>query len=276
MDYIIKTNDLEAGYNNNTVFKNFNIEIPRGKITTFIGPNGSGKSTILKTISRLIIPSTGNILLNGESIHSIPTKLVAQKLALLPQGSTTPSEITVEDLVEYGRFPYKSRFSKITETDKEIIKWALESTNMINLKSKEVDELSGGQRQRAWISMALAQKTGIILLDEPTTFLDISYQLEILQLLRDLNTTQNSTIVMVLHDLNHAIMFSDYLVIIKDGKMKYFGTPIEVITKEILKEIFDVESEIINHPILNVPVFLPYSVKNQVIKEKTILRRKNE
>ena len=252
---------MSAGYDGVPVFHHIDMEIPKGKITTLIGSNGSGKSTILKTMSRLIVPESGAVYLEGESIHSMPTNIVAQKLALLPQSAKTPTGITVEDLTEYGRFPYRGRLSGLTAEDREIIRWALSSTNMTALAHREMDQLSGGQRQRGWIAMALAQKTGILFLDEPTTYLDISRQLEILQLLRKLNEEQGVTIVMVLHDLNHAVMFSDYLIAIKDGKKYTSGTPEEVITEQTLSDVFDVEAVVIRHPVLDVPVCLPYGVR---------------
>ena len=218
MQYHMTAKNLTAGYNGNPVFRNFEIKIPSGKITTLIGANGSGKSTVLKTLARLLTPLEGVVYLDGESIHRMPTKSVAQKLAMLPQGAQTPAGITVQDLAEYGRY---------------------------------------------WIAMALAQKTGILFLDEPTTYLDISHQLEILQLLRELNVQQGVTVVMVLHDLNHAIMFSDYLVTIKDGKKYLEGSPEEVVTPHMLQEVFDVEAEVIQHPVLHVPVCLPYGVRGQ-------------
>jgi len=257
----IKVSNLSAGYDGVPVFHHIDMEIPKGKITTLIGSNGSGKSTILKTMSRLIVPESGAVYLEGESIHSMPTNIVAQKLALLPQSAKTPTGITVEDLTEYGRFPYRGRLSGLTAEDREIIRWALSSTNMTALAHREMDQLSGGQRQRGWIAMALAQKTGILFLDEPTTYLDISHQLEILQLLRKLNEEQGVTIVMVLHDLNHAVMFSDYLIAIKDGKKYTSGTPEEVITEQTLSDVFDVEAVVIRHPVLDVPVCLPYGVR---------------
>lgn len=267
MKSCITAERLSAGYNGLSVFRDLDLEIPSGKITTLIGSNGSGKSTILKTMARLIAPTAGAVCLDGESIHSMPTKLVAQKLALLPQGAQTPAGIMVSDLVEYGRFPYRSKLSGLTEKDREIIRWALSSTNMTELADREMDQLSGGQRQRGWIAMALAQKTGILFLDEPTTYLDISHQLDILQLLRKLNLEQCVTIVMVLHDLNHAIMFSDYLVAIKDGAKYGAGAPEKVITPKTLRDVFDVEAEIIRHPVLDVPVCLPYGVRGQIFQQ---------
>ena len=268
MQSCITVTNMAAGYDGVPVFHDINLEIPTGKITTLIGANGSGKSTILKTIARLITPTEGGAYLEGKSIHSMPTKLVAQKLALLPQGAQTPTGITVADLVEYGRFPYRSKLSGLNAANREIIRWALASTNMTALADREMDQLSGGQRQRGWIAMALAQKTGVLFLDEPTTYLDISHQLEILQLLRDLNAKQGVTIVMVLHDLNHAVMFSDYLVAIKAGRIHCSGAPAKVITPQTLREVFDVEAAVIQHPVLNVPVCLPYGVRGQTLIQK--------
>jgi iron complex transport system ATP-binding protein len=251
---------MSVGYNDVMVLNKLDLEIPSERITTLIGPNGSGKSTILKTMARLITPSSGVVYLEGASVHAMPTKLVAQKLALLPQSAQVPAGITVQDLVEYGRFPHRARMSGMTAADCEVIEWALACTNMTQLAHREMDQLSGGQRQRGWIAMALAQKTGILFLDEPTTYLDISHQLEILQFLRELNTLEAVTIVMALHDLNHAIMFSDYLVAIKEGKKRYSGKPQDVITPTMLRDVFNVEAEVIQHPKLGVPVCLPSGV----------------
>ncbi|SHN85408.1 ABC transporter ATP-binding protein [Desulfitobacterium chlororespirans] len=251
---------LSAGYQGVPVFQDFDLEIPAGQITTLIGANGSGKSTILKAMSRLLAPSSGTVYLEGKPLYELPTKLVAQKLALLPQSAQIPQGITARELVEYGRFPYRRKLSGITAQDHEVVDWALACTNMAELAERDMDQLSGGQRQRGWIAMALAQKTGILFLDEPTTYLDISHQLEILQLLKKLNKEQSVTIVMVLHDLNHGIMFSDYLVAIKNGRKSYAGAPREVVTPAMLRDVFDVEAEVIQHPVLDVPVCLPYGV----------------
>lgn len=259
MNHAMSTHHLSAGYEGTHVFEDFNIEIPAGKITTLVGANGSGKSTILKTMARLLAPDQGTVYLEGASIYSMPTKSVAKKLALLPQSAQIPEGLTVQELAEYGRFPYRNRFSSLTQKDTDIIHWALQSTNMLELSKRELDQLSGGQRQRAWIAMALAQKTNILFLDEPTTFLDISHQLEILQLLKTLNTEHGVTVVMVLHDLNHAIMFSDYLVAIKDGATCYDGPPEALARPDILREVFNVKAAIMQHPALSTPVCLPYA-----------------
>jgi iron complex transport system ATP-binding protein len=255
----MRARGLSAGYQGNPVFRDFDLGIPSGRMITLIGPNGSGKSTVLKTMTRLMRPLKGVVYLEGKSIHAMPTKAVAQKLALLPQGVRVPQGITVRDLAEYGRFPHRANLG-LSAKDREIIHWALASTDMTELAEREMDQLSGGQRQRGWIAMALAQKTGVLFLDEPTTHLDIAHQLEILQLLRRLNHEQGVTVVMVLHDLNHAVMFSDYMVAIKGGIKKYAGTPAEVVTPEMLRDIFDVEAAVIRHPVLDVPVCLPYGV----------------
>jgi iron complex transport system ATP-binding protein len=256
----ITAKELSAGYNGVPVFYNFDLAIASGKMITLIGANGSGKSTVLKTMTRLLSPLEGVVYLEGKSIHAMPTKLVAQKLALLPQGARIPPGITARDLAEYGRFPYRLKFSRLSAEDKEIVAWALNATDMAELADREMDQLSGGQRQRGWIAMALAQKTGILFLDEPTTYLDISHQLDILQLLRRLNKEQGVTVVMVLHDINHAVMFSDYIVAIKDGRKKYSGAPEEVVTPKMLRDIFNVEAEVIRHPVLGIPVCLPHDV----------------
>jgi iron complex transport system ATP-binding protein len=256
----ITAKGLSAGYNGIPVFHDLDLAIASGKMITIIGANGSGKSTILKTMTRLVKPLQGGVYLEGKSIHAMPTKLAAQKLALLPQGSQTPQGITVRELVEYGRFPYRTKLPGISAKDREIVEWALESTNMTELAEREMDQLSGGQRQRGWIAMALAQKTGVLFLDEPTTWLDISHQLEILQLLRRLNKEHRVTVIMVLHDINHAVMFSDYIVAIKDGTKKYAGAPDEIVTPTMLRDIFNVEAAVIRHPELDVPVCLPYGV----------------
>lgn len=259
----LKAENLTAGYGGAPVFQDLNLEIPIGKITTLIGANGSGKSTILKTMARLIKPSSGLVLLDGKEIFSMNTKTVARKLALLPQDAQTPEGITVRDLVEFGRYPHRNPMAGLKEKDREVIDWALKSANIEELAERQADQLSGGQRQRAWIAMALAQKTGILFLDEPTTYLDISHQLEILQLLKKLNRKQNVTVVMVLHDLNHAGMFSDHVVAIHNGKKAMEGTPVQVITPNMLRNVFGVEAEVYEHPVLKSPICLAYGIKGQ-------------
>ena len=260
MELCVKAEHLAGGYEGKTVFQDFELAVPKGAIVTLIGANGSGKSTILKTISRLLAPKGGSILLEGQAISQMSSKEIARKIAILPQDTKCPRGIKVRELAEYGRYPYRKALGRYTEEDHKIVDWALTCTGMTELSDQDVDQLSGGQRQRAWIAMALAQKTGILFLDEPTTYLDIAHQLEILKLLRKLNLEQHVTVVMVLHDLNHAIMFSDYLVAIKDGRTLYEGKPSEVVTPGMLRSVFGIEAEIIEHPILHIPFCLPYDL----------------
>jgi len=222
-----------------------NIVLNKGKITSIIGPNGCGKSTVLKTISRLLKAKGGTVLINDTDMKELSTKDIAKLLAILPQTPTAPSGLTVEELVAYGRFPYQKGFGRLSPEDKMVISWALQVTHLEQFADREIGSLSGGQRQKVWIAMALAQQTGTILLDEPTTYLDLAHQVEVLELLADLNREQNCTIVMVLHDLNLASRFSDYLLAMKDGHVVKYGGPEEVMTNDILRECFNIDAKII-------------------------------
>ena len=256
----IKTKDLNISYGNLDIVKNLNLEIPRGKITTIIGANGCGKSTILKTLGRIIKPKSGLIYINGKEINSQDSKELAKAMAVLPQSPKAPNGLTVEELISYGRFPYQKGFGKLKDEDKEIINWALEKTNILEFRDRPIDTLSGGQRQRAWIAMALAQETDILLLDEPTTYLDLAHQLEVLKVLEELNKKENRTIVMVIHELNNAARFADYMIGLRKGKIICTGTSHEVMTKENLKELFNIDAEIINDPRSGKPVCITYDM----------------
>lgn len=244
----INTENLSIAYEEKLIVKGLDVCIPKGKITTIIGPNGCGKSTLLKAVGRILKPKDGIVYLNGEDIHNLTTREIAQKMAILPQSPQAPSGLTVGELVAYGRFPHQKGFGKLKEEDKEIIQWALEVTKILEFETIIVDNLSGGQRQRVWIAMALAQGTDLILLDEPTTYLDLSYQLEVLELLYNLNRKQNKTIVMVLHDLNLASRFADHMVAIRGGEIISHGDPEKVMTPEILKEVFNIDAHIVRDP----------------------------
>ena len=244
----INAENLSIAYEEKLIVKGLDMCIPKGKITTIIGPNGCGKSTLLKAVGRILKPKDGIVYLNGEDIHNLTTKEIAQKMAILPQSPQAPSGLTVGELVAYGRFPHQKGFGKLKEEDKEIIQWALEVTKILEFETTIVDNLSGGQRQRVWIAMALAQGTDLILLDEPTTYLDLSYQLEVLELLYNLNKKQNKTIVMVLHDLNLASRFADHMVAIRCGEIISHGDPEKVMTPEILKEVFNIDAHIVRDP----------------------------
>lgn len=252
------TQDLNIGYHEQLIVKNFNIQIPDQKITAIIGPNGCGKSTLLKTLTRIITPQSGTVVLDGKQIFHENTKILARKMAILPQTPESPGGLTVGELVSYGRFPYQKGFGHLTKKDYEVIDWALEVTGTIEFKYRPVDSLSGGQRQRVWIAMALAQETDIIFLDEPTTYLDMAHQLEVLELLQKLNVEQGRTIIMVLHDLNQAARFADYIIALKDGKIVKAGNGDEVMTRDVLKQVFHIDAEIGRDPRTNKPICLTY------------------
>ncbi|MBO0603160.1 ABC transporter ATP-binding protein [Sporosarcina sp. E16_3] len=218
-----------------------NSTIDSGKVTTIIGPNGCGKSTLLSVMANNNHPQSGQVLLEGIALADFKPKELAKKLAVVHQQNNAPSDMTVEKLTSYGRIPYKSLFTSATDEDQQAIEWALACTNLTDKRTVPIDELSGGQMQRVWIAMALAQKTPFLLLDEPTTYLDIYYQYELLELIKGLNRAHGMSIVMVLHDINQAIRYSDIIIAMKDGKIVAKGTPSEVITVQNVKEIYGVD-----------------------------------
>jgi iron complex transport system ATP-binding protein len=256
----ISTEHLAVSYDDHLVVSGLDMQIPKGKITTIIGPNGCGKSTVLKAVGRLLKPRGGAVYLNGEDICRLSTKEVAQKMAVLPQSPQAPAGLTVGELVAYGRYPHQRGFGKLTSEDKDIIRWALEVTRLSEYETTAVDCLSGGQRQRVWIAMALAQQTDLILLDEPTTYLDLSYQLEVLELLYRLNREQGCTIVMVLHDLNLAARFADYMIAIRSGDIIRHGTPEEVITARVLRDTFEIDAVIVTEARTGRPTCTSYDL----------------
>ena len=229
---------LSAGYGDSVVLDGLDLAVPPGRISVIVGANACGKSTLLRTMSRLISPQRGHVLLDGKSIHRIPPRELARTLGLLPQSPIAPEGITVADLVRRGRHPHQGLFSRWTKADDEAVAAALAATRTVDLAERPVDELSGGQRQRVWIAMALAQQTELLLLDEPTTFLDISHQIEVLDLLTDLNQARGTTIVMVLHDLNLAARYADHLIAMANGRLHSSGRPEEVLTVETVRDVF--------------------------------------
>lgn len=256
----ITAEHLSVSYDKNLVVNDLNLQISQGKITTIIGPNGCGKSTLLKAVGRLLKPKGGMVYLNGEDISRLSTKEVAQKMAVLPQSPQAPAGLTVGELIAYGRYPHQSGFGRLNSEDKKIIQWALEVTHLSEYETTAVDYLSGGQRQRVWIAMALAQQTDLILLDEPTTYLDLSYQLEVLELLYQLNRQQGRTIVMVLHDLNLAARFADYMVAMRKGGIVCYGTPEKVMTPTVLRNTFQIDAVIVTEERTGRPACISYDL----------------
>lgn len=249
--------DVSLGYGDADIIKALNVDIAPGKITSIVGPNGCGKSTLLRSLSRLLRPTCGEILLDGKAIAEIPTKELAKSLGLLSQAPIAPDGIVVADLVGRGRTPHQGLLGRWSAEDYAIVEESLRTTGTYELAERSIDELSGGQRQRVWIAMALAQRTDILLLDEPTTYLDIKHQLEVLDLLTDLNSEHGTTIAMVIHDLNLAARYSEELIAVAEGKVYAQGTPREVITRETVRHVFGVDSIIVDDPVSGLPAVMP-------------------
>jgi iron complex transport system ATP-binding protein len=248
---------ISLGYGDRKVVQDLSLKIPDGKVTIIVGPNACGKSTFLRGLARLLPVASGSVLLDGKSIHSTPGREVALKLGILPQGPVAPDGITVTDLVSRGRHPHQGWFRRWTADDDAAVTAALTATGTLELASRSVDELSGGQRQRVWIAMALAQRTGILLLDEPTTYLDVSHQVEVLDLLTDLNSTEGATVVIVLHELNLACRYADHLVVMKDGAVVTAGDPGETLTEEVVEQVFGMRCRIVPDPVSETPMIVP-------------------
>ena len=242
MSAIIKAQNICVSINDKEIVHNLSLEIPEGKVTAIIGPNGCGKSTTLKALSR-ILPYKGSVTFKGNEMSALSQREFAKSLAILTQSPQAPSDLTVNDLVEMGRFPHRGFLGRGGKDDKEHVEWALAQTGVTAMRNRLLNTLSGGERQRAWIAMALAQRPEVLLLDEPTTYLDICHQLEIMQLIGRLNQELGLTVVMVVHDLNHAIMYADHVVVVKTGKLVTSGAPREIITAELLAEVFKVKAD---------------------------------
>jgi len=255
---ILSADHLTLGYRRGAaVVRDLVLDVARGEIVTLVGPNGSGKSTILRALARLMRPQGGTVYLNGRAIHRTSTRRVAQQLAILPQNPVAPDDLTIRDLVARGRFARQAWWRASGTHDRDVIAWALEATGLIDLSDRRLNTLSGGERQRAWIALALAQEPQVLLLDEPTTFLDISHQLEVMGLLQKLNEENGLSIVMVLHDLNQAARFSHRLVALRRGDVYAAGPPACVLTETMLREVFQVEGVLGRDPITDTPIFTP-------------------
>ena len=253
----LNANHLMLAYDNACIINDISLTIPNGQITGLVGPNGCGKSTLLRGISRLLKPRQGGVLLDGQDIWRLPTKELAKRLGILPQGPVAPEGLTVHELVAQGRYPHQSWLQQWSAEDERITREALEITGITSFADRPVDTLSGGQRQRAWIAMTLAQDSELILLDEPTTFLDLAFQIEVLDLLHTLNVERGRTIVMVLHDLNHACRYADTLVAVRDGQIAAQGVPDQVVTEDMVRDVFGIDCRIIADPVTQTPLVVP-------------------
>jgi iron complex transport system ATP-binding protein len=253
----LQVDKLDVNYGDKEVLKNISFCVNKGEIATIIGPNGSGKTTLIKAASRCLKPTCGNIYIGGIDIDKMNTRTIAQKLAVLPQVKNVSPDVSVEELVSYGRYPHLKFGKKLCTEDKEIVDWALEKTGMTEMRKRYAVSLSGGERQRAWIAMTLAQKSRIIILDEPTTFLDISYQLEVLELVRELNLSLGLTVIMVLHDLNQAVRYSDKILAMNNGRICCMGRPEDVVNTCLLKDIFKIHADIYDDKINNCRFLIP-------------------
>ncbi|CEK30810.1 iron compound ABC transporter ATP-binding protein FhuC [[Clostridium] sordellii] len=254
---MISCKNLKVGYEEKIIIENLSLNIKKGEVVSIIGPNGCGKSTLLKSLSRMIKPVSGDIYIQSENIKSLKNKAISQKVCLLSQHNDAPGDLTVEELVYFGRIPHKKWYESKSKSDEELVNWAIENTGLTRYKNTPISSLSGGERQRAYIAQALCQKPDILLLDEPTTYLDISYQLELMELVREINERLNITIVMVLHELNQASKYSDRLIIMKSGEIVSDGCPKEIINKEIIKKVYNIDCDIDNDPISNKPRIHP-------------------
>ncbi|WCN14069.1 ATP-binding cassette domain-containing protein [Marinomonas mediterranea] len=254
---ILNAHSVTLSYDQNEIAKDLSVSIPEGKFTVIVGPNACGKSTLLRALSRLLPPQKGQILLDGEDIHSLTTKTVAKRLGLLPQTATAPDGIKVTDLVARGRYPHQKWFQPWSEEDQRAVNLALDVTDTAQFAFQQVDQLSGGQRQRVWVAMALAQETPLLLLDEPTTYLDIAHQIELLDLFKDLNLKNGRTLVAVLHDLNHACRYADHLIAMKSGRIVATGNPNDIVNETLIENVFGLRSVIIKDPISGTPMVVP-------------------
>ncbi|MEK5330033.1 MULTISPECIES: ABC transporter ATP-binding protein [unclassified Lysinibacillus] len=259
---VLEIEHVAIGYSSTLIVDDLSVAIPKGQISTIIGPNGCGKSTLLKAVARVLRTQDGAVYLDGKAIHQLKTKEVAKKMAILPQTASAPGGLTVFELISYGRFPHQGGFGTLRKEDYEYIHWAIDVTGLREFCDRPIEALSGGQRQRVWIAMALAQGTDILVLDEPTTYLDLAHQLDILLLLEKLNREEGRTIIMVLHDLNHASRFSHFMMAMRDGKLIVSGSPHEVMTKENLQTVFNINAEMAVCPYSKNPICLSYQLYN--------------
>ncbi|MDG5471728.1 ABC transporter ATP-binding protein [Jeotgalibacillus sp. ET6] len=267
---MLKTQTLTLGYGDSIIIEELDLTIPKGEISVLIGGNGCGKSTLLRSMARLLKPQNGEVMLNGKEINRYSTRKVAQEMAILPQSPTAPEGLTVLQLVKQGRYPYQGFLQQWSKDDEDSVQRALQATRMEEFQDRFVDELSGGQRQRAWIAMTLAQDTDIILLDEPTTYLDMTHQIEILDLLFELNENENRTIVMVLHDLNLACRYAHNLIAVKDRTVFKQGKPEEVISCDMVKHVFQMHCQVTTDPLFGTPLCIPHGKGRCIVQQAKV------
>ncbi|MFT4259604.1 ABC transporter ATP-binding protein [Microbacterium sp.] len=253
----LQTQSVTLSYDSRRVAEDLSVQVPHGAVTAIIGPNACGKSTLLRALSRLLTPQTGSVLLHDADIRGFAPKDLARRLGLLPQSSVAPFGITVADLVGRGRFPHQRMLQQWSLDDEAAVQQALAATGVSALADRPVEELSGGQRQRVWIAMLLAQNTPVMLLDEPTTYLDIAHQLDVLELCRRLNREEGRTMVLVLHDLNQAARYADHLIVLKDGALIAAGDPSTVLTEELVREVFELTARVVPDPVFGTPMVIP-------------------
>jgi iron complex transport system ATP-binding protein len=263
----LEAKSISLSYGAASIFEQLNICIPKGKVTVLIGSNGCGKSTLLRSLARLLKPQSGSIVLDGHELASLPTKEIAKRLAILPQGPVAPEGLTVMQLVKQGRYPYQKWLQQWSHEDERMVRLALAATGMEPFAERTVDALSGGQRQRAWIAMTLAQGTDTILLDEPTTYLDVTHQIEVLDLLYELNEKEGRTIVMVLHDINLACRYAHHMVAVHNGTIYAQGAPEDIINAETIRHVFDLNCQVKQDPFYGTPLCIPFG-KGRMIEQK--------
>jgi iron complex transport system ATP-binding protein len=258
---------VRLAYGERVVAEDLSVAVPDGRITVIVGANACGKSTLLRALARLLTPTAGTVLLDGHDLRHLPTREVATRLGILPQSPIAPEGITVADLVARGRYPHQGWFRRWTSADEAALEAAMSRTGTVELADRPVDELSGGQRQRVWIAMALAQGTSVLLLDEPTTFLDLAHQIDVLDLLRELNHDEGRTIVAVLHDLNQAFRYADHVIALRDGAVVAEGPPAEIATAELVEEVFGLTCEVATDPVAGTPLVIPVGRRHRAPAE---------
>lgn len=259
---MINIHDFTVGYNNKVVVRNFDLHVEKGDMLAIIGPNGSGKSTVLKAMGRLLKPMEGTIYLDGKVLSSMSNKNIAKEMACLSQHNTAPKDMSIRKMVGFGRNPHKAWCESLNKEDEEIIDWALENTNLKHMQHRKMTSISGGESQRAWMAMALAQKPKVLLLDEPTTYLDINNQIEILELVKQLNEKLRLTVVMVLHDLNQAAKYSNKIVVLKNGEIQTQGKPEEVLNRDLIRDVYNVDMNILKDQYGEKLIFIPKKIYN--------------